>query len=175
MGVRQTACAEHGQFLSADKGVKSVYCRNTRLNKFVGVIARVGVYRLTVDVHTHVGNDGCAAVDRFAHTVEYAPEHVFGHGKFQAVTEETRLGGADFQPLRALKQLHQRFVAVYFQHFALADFAVFLLDFHKFVVTYAVDVVDKHQGADHFSDCFVFLYHCADSPLRELISFLMLR
>ena len=176
--MRQTACGKHGQLLSADKSVKSVNCRNTRLDKLVGVIAGVGVDGLTVDVHALVGNDRRTPVDRLPHTVENTSEHVFRHGKLQASAKETCFGGADFQSLRTLEQLHQRAIAVDFQHFALADFAVFLLDFHKFVVADALYVVDQHKRSDNFSNCFVFFNHrkYLYSPvLRALISFLMLR
>ena len=84
--------AEHRQFLSPDKGVKPVDCADARLNEFVGIIARGGVYGLTVYVKSVFGDNGRAAVTGIADTVEDAAEHIFGHRKFHALAQKSCFG-----------------------------------------------------------------------------------
>ena len=84
-GVRQTAHRKHGQFLPSYQRIESVDGRDARLDKFIGIVARGGIDRLSVDVHLLFGNDGRAAVAGIAHAVEHPPEHIFGHGKLLTV------------------------------------------------------------------------------------------
>ena len=83
--MRQTAHRKHGQFLTANERVQPVDCGNTRLDKLVGIIACGGVDRLAVDIHFLFGDNGRAVIARIAHTVEYASQHVLGHGKLLAM------------------------------------------------------------------------------------------
>ena len=142
--------------MTSDKRVQTVDCAYTRLNKLVGIVARNGVYRLTVDVEFHFGDNGCAAVARSAHAVENSAQHIFAHAEFDAVAEESRLRSCHFYALRRLEKLHESFVAVDFKHFAASDFAVFLSYLDKFVIFDALNALNEHKRADNFSYGVVF-------------------
>ena len=129
------------------------------MNKLVGVVACGRVDRLAVDVHDFIGNYGRAAVAGISHTVEHSAQHIFGHRKRQASSKKSCFGSGDFESLSVFKQLHYRFVVLYFQHFTTADFAVFLNYFDKLVVFDAFDALYKHERSDNFFNGFIFLIH----------------
>ena len=76
LGVRQTAHREYGQLLSAHERVQPVDCGYARLNKFVGIVACGGIYRLAVNIHHFIGNNGSTSVAGVTHTVEHPPQHI---------------------------------------------------------------------------------------------------
>ena len=84
LGVGQTAAREHRQFLPAYQGVQAVNSGDARLDKLAGIVPGGGVQRLAVDVPAYLGDDGGAAVARFAHAVKHAAQHVHGQGQLNA-------------------------------------------------------------------------------------------
>ena len=172
--VGQTRHREHGKFLPANEGIKPVDCADSRLNEFVGIIARNGVYGLPVDVESGFGNDRRAAVARTSHTVEHPAQHILGHGKFYASAEKTRFRRGHLYALSGLEQLHEGLVAVDFEHLAASDFAVLLPYLHEFVVLDALHALDEHKRTDDFPYGSVFLkHHIPPSSESEKISFLI--
>ena len=91
LGMGQTAHGKHGKLLSSYECVEPVYRGNSRLDKFVGVVACGGIYRLAVDIENFIGYDGRAAVAGVAHAVEHSAEHIARTRELLAVTGETRL------------------------------------------------------------------------------------
>ena len=166
--MRKSAHREYGKFLSSYKGIQSVDRGDTRLNKFVGIIARGGVDRLAVDIHCLFGNDGLAAVAGIPHAVEHASQHVAGNGKLLAVPQKAGAGIGDFQALRTLKELHDRLVAVDFQNLSSSDFAVRADNIDEFVIGDSLHAVYDHKGSDGFGYRLIFLKHLPSPPRRSL-------
>ena len=88
----KTAHRKYREFLTSDQSIESVYRRNTRLNKLVGVVAGGGVDGFAVDVEALFGDNGRAAVTGTSHTVKNSAQHVFRHRKFKPSAEETGFG-----------------------------------------------------------------------------------
>ena len=84
------------------------------------------------------------------------------------MAQEFCLAGADFEPLGAFKQLHQRLVSVDLQHLAPARLAVLLLDFHQLVICYAAHAFHQHQRTDNLFYCTVFFQHDRPSLRQQL-------
>ena len=83
-----------------------------------------GFIAKAVDIAVLVGNDGGAAVDGLTHAVEDAPEHIARHGELERVTQKRMRESAKVDAGGGFKKLHDRAVAVHFEHFAAARAAV---------------------------------------------------
>ena len=80
--MRQSRCGKHGKFLSSYQCIQSVYRAYSRLYEFVGIISRYGVYRLSVDIYSHLRDYRRSAVLGPSHSVKYPSEHIFAYGEF---------------------------------------------------------------------------------------------
>ena len=160
----QSGAGEDGQLLAADEGVQSVNGGNAGLDELGGVSAGGGVHGKTVDVAVLLGDDGRAFVDRLAHAVEDTAEHILAHAKLERVAEEADLALGKVDALRRLEELHDRAVALNFEHLATPDAAVRQLDLCQLVVGDAIDVLHDHQRAGDLLNCLIFADHCSSPP-----------
>ena len=162
--VGQSGAGEDGQLLAADEGVQSVNGGNAGLDELGGVSAGGGVHGKTVDVAVLLGDDGRAFVDRLAHAVEDTAEHILAHAELERMAEEADLALGKVDALRRLEELHDRAVALNFEHLAAPDAAVRQLDLRQLVVGDAIDVLHDHQRAGDLLNCLIFADHCSSPP-----------
>ncbi|MPN29482.1 hypothetical protein SDC9_176935 [bioreactor metagenome] len=144
IGVGQARTGEDGQFLSADQGIQSVDGGDTRLDKFVGVVAGGGVHRQAVDITVFCRQNLGTAVDGMAHAVENTAEHIARNSQLQGMPQEANLGFSQIDAGGGLKELNNSVVAVYFKHLAAADAAVGKLDLAQLVVGDTFHLVNNH-------------------------------
>ena len=163
IGVGQAGAGENGQLLAAHQRVQAVDGADAGLDKLIGIVPRSGIHGQAVDVHVLVGQQRGAAVDRLAHAVEHAAQHIGGYAQLQGVAQETDLGVPQVDAGGGVEQLHHGPVAVDLQHLAAADLAAVELDLRQLVVGDALHVLHHHQGAGDLVDGTVFLHH-ASSP-----------
>ena len=157
--MRKSAHGKHGKLLTSYEGVKPVDCRNTRLNKLVGIISRGGIYRFAVYVSAFFGDNRRAAVTRFAHSVENSAEHSLGKVERQAFAQKSCLGRGNFKTLSVFEKLNYGFIVLNFKDFTSSYLAVFLRYFDKLVVFYTFNALCEHQRSDDFFNRFIFLIH----------------
>ena len=168
----QTGAGEDGQLLTAHQRVQSVNGADAGLNELVGVVAGCRVHGQTVDVLVFLGQQGRTAVNRLAHAVEHAAQHVGGHAQLQGMAQKTNGGVPQVDAGGAVKQLHHSPVAIDLQHLAAAYLPVMEPDLRQFVVGDALHVFHHHQGAGNFVNGTIFLHH-SSSPaflIRAAIS-----
>ena len=131
--VWQTRSREDGDLLSSCNGIHHVNCGDTGLNHLLGVYTRVRVnwrackhisHRAhitlhtifhTVDIQVIFSEYFGAIVNRLARTVEDTPEHVLRDREFHAATSELNMGSLDIDTGRALEDLYDRLLSLYFK------------------------------------------------------------
>ena len=69
----------------------------------------------TVDVKVVLGKDLWAIVNGLTRTVEDTPEHVLRDREFHAATGELNMGSLNIDTGRALEDLHDRLLPLYFK------------------------------------------------------------
>ena len=87
--MRHTRARKDRKFLSSDKSIKSVYCGNARLYKFVRILSCRRVYRSAVYIERFFRDYLSPSVDDLTHSVEYSAEHIAGNSEFNAVTRKS--------------------------------------------------------------------------------------
>ena len=110
------------------------------------------------------GKNGGAAVDGLTHAVEDTAEHILADGELLRMAEEADFGLGKVDALCGLEQLHDSLIALDFEDFAAADFAVGKLKLAKLVIGDAFNAVDHHQGAGDLSYGLIFFDHASSPP-----------
>ena len=133
--VWQTRSREDGDLLSSRNGIHHVNCGDTGLNHLLGVYTGVRVDgralyrnmnveegvkhladgRRTINVQVILCEYFGAIVNRLARTVEDTPEHVLRDGELHAATGELNMGSLNIDTGRALEDLHDRLLPLYFK------------------------------------------------------------
>jgi len=122
--VRQARGGEERDLLPSRDRVHHVNGGDARLNRLLGVHARVGVNGLSHNVQELLREDGGPAVLGPSGPVKRAPQHLFADGHLQHVARELHVCVRVVNAVSALKHLHNRLLARYFEHLAGAALAV---------------------------------------------------
>ena len=86
------------------------------------------------------------------------------YDKFIRTTDEDH----EKQVQKIFKKLYDGPIAINFQYFSAADFAVRAHDIHQFVIFDALHALHQHERPNHFADRFIFLKHRRRLPAPAL-------
>jgi len=152
----QTRGGKERKFLTTHQRVQQVNGRNTGLNKLVGVVPRVRIHRIPVDIEPFFGDNLGTFIYRPAESIEDPAQHIKGYAELNAFAKKLDRDVFRRKPTCAFKNLHHGFVFIDFKHTSSANGAVRQFDIRQFSVCDAFNAINQDKGPDNFFCCTVF-------------------
>ena len=168
--MRKTVTREYRKLLTSYKCGKTVYWRNTCLNKVVRVFTRNGIDRLTVYITNFVRKVIAQTVNRSADTVKRSAKHFFWKRQTHRLAHKFCFSVGKWQIWSTLKNLYYRFITGNLNNSSYSFLAVVKSNCNHFFIECIVYSLDNCQRTLNIIKTHIFYCHMLISfPLAFMV------
>src|SRR5450830_1848531 len=158
LGVRKTTARKDRQLLTPNKSIESVDCRNASLYELVGIVARIRIHGIAIDVQHFLRENRSNSIDRCSESVEHPAHDVARDPELQPVSKESSHCLTAVHSRRTLEDLNQDSATGDLKYLAVSQ-SRDRTQFDEFTIFDILSPIQKYKRPHDFADCSVILIH----------------